>query len=322
MVDVSVALCTYNGAAFVGEQLDSILAQTRRPAEIVVSDDASGDTTVAVVRAALAGFSEASVLENAHPLGVVGNFQQAVTAAHGELIALSDQDDRWLPEKLERMSARFAADPSLLFLHTDARLIDDRGAPTGTTLFQSLEVSAADRDAVHAGEAFAVYLRRNLATGATVVFRRSLLEAALPFPAEWVHDEWLAIIAAALSGADLMEECLTDYRRHDANQIGVADPTLRGKVGRVLQPRGDRNRGLARRAEVLVQRLETLGDRIPAGTLELARRKLTFEATRAAMPALRVGRLAAVARLATRGDYERFASRGRADIVRDVLQPA
>lgn len=319
---VSVALCTYNGAAFLDAQLRSIRGQTLPPSEIVVSDDGSADTTVTVAETALAGFPEARVLRNEHPLGVVRNFQQAVTATHGDLIALSDQDDLWLPAKLERMIARFADDPGLLFLHTDARLIDGVGRPAGTTLFASLEVSRADRDAVHAGGAFPVYLRRNLATGATVVFRRSLLEAALPFPEEWVHDEWLAIIAAALSGADLLEEPLTEYRRHGSNQIGVADPTLRGKVARVLQARGDRNQGLARRADVLVERLQSLGERIPPATLALARRKRDFEAARAAMPAARVRRAPSVLGLVVRGDYPRFASRGSADIIRDLLQPA
>jgi len=319
---VSVALCTYNGAAFLDAQLRSIRAQTLTPTEIVLSDDGSDDTTVAVAGRALAGFPEARLLRNPHPLGVVRNFEQAVTATHGELIALSDQDDLWALEKLQRMAARFADDPRLLLLHTDARLIDGVGAPSGATLFGSLEVTRTDLDAVHAGDAFRVYLRRNLATGATVVFRRSLLEAALPFPEEWVHDEWLAIIAAALSGADVLEEQLTDYRRHGSNQIGVADPTLRGKVARVLQTRGDRNRGLARRAALLVERLEALGDRIPPATLDLARDKHAFEATRAAMPAMRLARLPAVARLALLRDYRRFASRGNADIARDLLQPA
>lgn len=319
---VSVALCTYNGAAFLDTQLRSIRAQTRPPAEIVVSDDGSADTTVAVAETALAGFPDARILRNEVALGVVRNFEQAVTATHGDLIALSDQDDVWMPDKLERMAARFADDPSLLFLHTDARLIDGVGRPAGTTLFESLEVSRADRDGIHAGDAFRIYLRRNLATGATVVFRRELLDMALPFPEEWVHDEWLAIIAAALSGVDLLEDPLTDYRRHGSNQIGVADPTLRGKAARVLQARGDRNRGLARRAQVLVTRLEALGERIPQDALELARRKREFETARAAMPAARVLRVPAVLRLAARGDYARFASRGTADIIRDLLQPA
>lgn len=319
---VSVALCTYNGAAFVDAQLRSIRAQTLPPAEIVVSDDGSTDTTVAVVESALAGGPEARVLRNESPLGVVANFQQAVSATHGELIALSDQDDLWLPQKLERMATRFADDPALLFLFTDARLIDGVGRPAGASLFESLEVARGDRDAIHAGEAFRVLLRRNLATGATVVFRRSLLEAALPFPAEWVHDEWLAILAAALNGVDLLDEPLTEYRRHGSNQIGVVDPTLQGKVARVLQPRGDRNRGLARRADVLVGRLEQLGDRVPAAVVEQAGRKLAFETARAGMPRARILRIPTIIRLALRGEYGRFASRGRADILRDLLQPA
>ena len=276
-----------------------------------------------MLRDALAGFPEARVLENAHPLGVVGNFQQAVTATRGDLIALSDQDDRWLPGRLERMAARFDADPSLLFLHTDARLIDDVGAATGT---HALRVAGGRRaptaKPVHAGEAFRVYLRRNLATGATVVFRRSLLEAALPFPEEWVHDEWLAIIAAAVGHVQVMREATIDYRQHGANEIGVAEPTLRHKLRRILEPRAGRYQVLADRFAVLASRLETLGDAVPDRYVTAARAKARFESRRAAMPANRLRRAAAVLRLARTGDYARYASRGRADILRDLVQPA
>jgi len=323
---VSVALCTFNGARFVREQLESILRQSPPPAQLVVSDDGSTDATLDIVRevagSALAEGVEVVVLTGERPLGVTGNFQRAVSTADGDLIALSDQDDIWHQGRLEHIAEVFATGDAPLLVHTDASLVDTAGASLGRTLFESLEITADELDAERAGRAFDAFIRRNLATGATVVFRRDLLEAALPFGAGWVHDEWLAAIAAATGRVEVLTEATIDYRQHDANQIGVAAPTLARKIGRVLEPRGDRNDVLAARFALLAERLEALGDRVPAEFVATARQKARFEAERAALPHNRLRRLGAVRRVAAGGRYERFASRGRADIIRDLLQPA
>ncbi|MGH1547841.1 glycosyltransferase family 2 protein [Leifsonia poae] len=325
---ISVALCTYNGARFIRRQLAGILAQTLPPAQLVVSDDASADDTVSIVeqelaahRASGAPTPELVLLRNETALGVTANFEQALRACTGELIALSDQDDEWEPDKLERMAAYFAQRPGLGFLHTDATLIDDDGLPAGGTLFGVLEVTDEERAAVHSGHAFDVFVRRNLATGATAMVTADLLRSALPFPAEWVHDEWLAVQAAARGRLELSERPLTRYRRHDENQIGAGDPTLRHKIGRVLGRRGDRNRMLAVRSRILSERLAGAAD-VSWENRTLAEEKALFEAERAALPISRPARVSRVIRLARGGRYGRFASRGRLDVLRDLLQPA
>jgi glycosyltransferase involved in cell wall biosynthesis len=325
-LQVSVALCTYNGARFVRAQIESILRQVPRPAQLIVSDDGSTDGTLAIVQE-LAGSSLADgvdvvVLTGDEPLGVTRNFQRAVSAADGALIALSDQDDVWHEGRLQRIVARFASDDALLLVHTDADLVDAAGVPLGRTLFESLEIAPEELGAELAGRAFDAFIRRNLATGATVVFRRRLLESTLPFADGWVHDEWLAVVAAAVGRVEVLPESTIDYRQHDANQIGVAAPTLARKVRRVLEPRGGRNAVLAARFAALADRLATLGDRVPPALLETAREKARFEAERAGLPANRLRRPAGVLRIAAGGRYSRYASRGRADIVRDLLQPA
>ncbi|MFF1571832.1 glycosyltransferase family 2 protein [Leifsonia sp. NPDC058292] len=322
---VSVALCTYEGARFVRQQVESILGQSPRPAQLIVSDDGSRDDTVAIVRevtTALPDAPETVVLVSETPLGVTKNFERAVSAASGDLIALSDQDDVWHEGRLASIAARFAADPALLLLHTDADLVDSAGEPLGRTLFESLEITAEEFAAEQSGRAFDAFVRRNLATGATVVFRRELLDAALPFPDGWVHDEWLAAVAAATGRVEVLREATIDYRQHDSNQIGVAKPSIASKVKRVLEPRGTRNQVLASRFATLADRLAGLGSAVPAEILAAARGKAEFEAERAALPAGRLRRAAGVRRLAASGRYERFASRGRADIIRDLLQPA
>ncbi|MET0830365.1 MAG: glycosyltransferase family 2 protein [Microbacterium sp.] len=321
-LSVAVAICTYNGAAYVEEQLRSILSQSRQPTEIVVSDDGSSDNTVALVTGLLENSGvRHRILENATALGVSRNFEQAVLATTGDIVVLSDQDDIWNPQRLERACAEFEARPDLTLLFSDARMVDAAGAPLGYALFDALEISGADRRAIHTGSGFPTLLRRNVATGATMAFRRSLLEVATPFPIEWVHDEWLAILAAAVGQVDLLEELLIDYRQHGANQIGAREPSLGHKIRRVLEPRGDRNRGLAVRSGILASKLATLGGAVKPADLKAARGKLRIERMRADLPANRIARVLPVLMEARSGDYARFTSQGSTEILRDLFQP-
>jgi glycosyltransferase involved in cell wall biosynthesis len=320
---VSVALCTHNGELYIEEQLRSILAQTVPPCEVVVSDDASTDRTLKIVDdvwRALPNAPRLIVLPNTTALGVTANFEQAVSVCTGDLIALSDQDDVWVPGRLEAVIAKFESQSGLNLVFSDARLVTETGEPLGFSLFEALEISAADLTAMRSGDAFATLLRRNLVTGATVVFRRTLLKDAAPFPPTWVHDEWLAIIAAATGEVDWTPQELVDYRQHGANQIGVTAPTLRYKVGRVLEPRGERNRLLALRTSALLERLTALGVRQPL--VELTRGKSAHETFRASLPGNRILRILPVLTEALTGNYRRFSSRGRADVIRDLVQPA
>lgn len=316
---VGVALCTFNGEPYVAEQLRSIVAQSSPPALIVVGDDGSTDRTIEVVRATAGDAVRLSVLPEGARLGVTRNFERTIVAVDAPLIALSDQDDVWHPGRIARLAPLFD-DGSLLLVHTDARLVGPDGAPLGRSLFDDLEVSPDELALERSGRAFEAFLRRNLATGATMVFRRSLLESALPFPEGWVHDEWLAVIAAALDGVAVVADQTIDYRQHGANQIGVTAPTLSYKIGRVFERRGERNRILARRFAILADRLDTLP--VAESVRRAARAKAEFEARRAAMPSGRLRRAFPVLRLAATKAYGRYASRGVADIGRDLLQPA
>ncbi|MDH6181717.1 glycosyltransferase involved in cell wall biosynthesis [Microbacteriaceae bacterium SG_E_30_P1] len=318
---VSVALATYNGGRFVDEQVRSILEQDPPPAEIVVADDGSTDDTVAIVRRVAAEHPgvRLKVLESVGAsLGVAGNFARAIAAASGDLVALSDQDDRWHEGRLAALIGRFVSDETLTLVHHDAVLVDGAGAPLGQRLLDWLRASASERSSLVAGNALPVYLRRNLATGATVVFRRELAERALPVGAGWIHDEWLAMIAAAFGGARLDERALIDYRQHGGNQIGVAKPTPAHLVRRMLEPRGDRYEWLAARTEALLEKLQALD--APADALTLVRAKLEFEQSRARYPRRRLARLGPV--LAQRKSYRELSSQGGLDILRDLLHGA
>lgn len=99
--NISVIMCTYNGAKFIREQLDSILNQTQPARELIVQDDCSTDDTFTIVSEYASRYPQIKALRNERQLGINENFFSAIRKAHGNYIAISDQDDIWCPDKLE-----------------------------------------------------------------------------------------------------------------------------------------------------------------------------------------------------------------------------
>jgi hypothetical protein len=148
-------------------------------------------------------------------------------------------------------------------------LIGETGAHTGATLFRKLRVSASDWAAYDAGGALGVLLRRNIVTGATVAVRRKLLDLALPVPDGYWHDEWLALLAAAVGGIGRIDEALIDYRIHRGNEAGLRGATPAVRVLAAGSPRGGFHADRARKLDVLLQRLRAPGSRVPVTGLRL-----------------------------------------------------
>lgn len=321
---ISVALCTYNGASFIAEQIASILDQDRPVDELVIADDGSTDDTVARALAVIAAHGRpprVHLLESPAPLGVTANFARALQACSGELLVLSDQDDVWHPARVSRMASMFDARPGLLLAHGDARIVDGDGRASGESLFQTIGVTDAERRDVHEGRAFDVLLRRNIVTGATTMLRRELVVAAAPFPASWVHDEWLAVIAAVTGEVDLLETALVDYRIHGGNQIGATSLTASGRLQRLRAPRFERNARLLARAEALAERLPELSPPPGPAAVGKAQQKLAHERVRSALPTRRLARIRPILREWRTGRYG-TAGLGAQDVLRDLVQPA
>jgi hypothetical protein len=324
---ISVALCTRNGSEYVAQQVRSILNQSPAPSELIVGDDDSSDDTLAVIERvyaeALVGEPHLqtvlTIIRRQPALGVTANFAATLAACTGDLIALSDQDDHWMPGKLAALTAAFAADAKLLLAHTDARLVDGDGASMGLTLLDALEVTAGERAKLVAGEALPVLLRRNLVTGATVMLRRSLLESASPIPHQWVHDEWLAAIAASVGRVRLLPAALIDYRQHGANQIGARRPSLVDKLARLREPQAARAARLGERTALLANRARALG--VPVIVQHQLDAKAVHESRRARLPRIRIARVPMVLLGALTGQYARY-SRGAMDVLRDLVTPA
>ncbi|MFZ0743911.1 MAG: glycosyltransferase family 2 protein [Terracidiphilus sp.] len=222
----SVVMCTYNGGRFLEEQLAGIAQQTRRPAELIVCDDASSDNSVAILKdfAARAPFP-VRIVQNRKRLGSTGNFDQAIRRANEELIALCDQDDWWAPNKLERLSTVLIEDPSLGGVFSNATLIDEDSHPIGISLFEKHRFSDAKRQGFLSDPA-SILLRHNVVTGSTLMFRASILRHFVLIPQSWVHDGWLTWMIALHSRLGLIPEPLMSYRIHSGQQIGIGSSRL------------------------------------------------------------------------------------------------
>lgn len=226
---ISVAMCTYNGAKYVAEQLNSILNQTYPVDEIVVGDDGSTDDTIEIVKNILKSSKiEYLIIQNKMNLGYRKNFENVIANTNGDIIFLSDQDDVWVKEKVEILVNDLERDKNHLLVFSDAYLVDSKLNRKPESLWESVCYTKNKENFTSWTELFCsgYYI-----TGATVAFRKELFEKAYPFSDIWHHDGWLAIFAAMYGNVYEEKEKLILYRQHENNQIGaVTGTSLKEKI--------------------------------------------------------------------------------------------
>lgn len=317
---VSVALCTYNGARFLPEQLASLAAQERLPDELVAFDDASQDATLQVLRR----FAETApfpVRIHAQPrrLGSTKNFQDAIAAARGDLIFLCDQDDVWHPQKVARMAAVLESEPDAGGVFCDARLVDAAGRPLGRNVWGSGRLGPRRLRRMEAGRETEVLLRRTAVTGACFAFRASLRDRLLPIPESWVHDAWVALLVASTMRLRPLADALVDYRQHPGAQIGALRRP-RGTLPERLRRLPDSFRADAERYRRAAERVEDMAG-LRAGARELVLERARNAQARAALPRRRLARVRPVLAELASGRYRRH-GRGWVSAAFDLVRPA
>jgi glycosyltransferase involved in cell wall biosynthesis len=319
----SVAMCTYGGARFAGAQLASIAAQTRPPDELVVCDDRSPDETARLVEefAAAAPFP-VRLHVNERNLGSTKNFERALSLCEGDLIALCDQDDVWLPGKLARLEEEFARAPEAGLVFSDAEVADEAARPTGRTLWESVGVRPAERERLRAGKGLGDLLKGSTVTGATAALRARLRRLVLPIPEDLpvIHDAWIALLVACVARVVPVEEPLLLYRRHACQQVGPLVRAAAGGVAREALGRlnpYDETLAVARAARERL--LERRGEGFAAGVAltELSARIAHMEARRG-LPRARPLRAWPVLRELMTLRYRRY-SNGVASAAKDLL---
>ena len=206
-MSISVALAAYNGEKYIAEQIESVLSQLGEDDDIIVSDDnPAGKTKEAVL-----SFSDPRIkYVEGKGLGVVKNFENALSLCKGDYIYLCDQDDVWMPDKVKKVQAGFENGADLV-LH-NALITDESLNSAGKTSF----------DLYNPNTSFFGNLAKNTFVGCCMAFRREVLGFALPFPDKLpMHDWWIALLSIrSKHKISLIEEPLIKWRRHEGNVTG------------------------------------------------------------------------------------------------------
>ncbi len=271
---IAIAMATYEpDPELFRRQIDSITAQTRDDWVCLISDDVSMPSTHERMREVVEGDERFVLVRSDRRRGFYGNFERALELIPREVehVALADQDDRWYPEKLETLAASIG-DANLVY--SDQRIVDAEG----NVVAQSYWGERANNY-----EDLVSLLITNTVTGAASLFRRDLLDLALPFaqpPGEQYHDHWLGLVALASGRIAYIDRPLYDYVQHGAAALGHAAATagpatgigqrlrrlLRGSAGEAALGSRAAYFYALRRLELLAQvLLLRCGDRMDAG---------------------------------------------------------
>lgn len=201
---ISVCMAIYNGETHLHAQIESILKQLNQDDELIICDDHSTDQSIEIIEK----FKEDNrivLLVNNKRLGIIKNFECAMSKARGKYIFLSDQDDVWLDGKVNKCVE--ALNSNLLVL-TDCIVVDENLSPILNSFFKFNQSK----------NGFINNLIKNSYMGCCMAFKRELLDTALPIPKNIpMHDVWLGLLAELKGNICFLDEPLILYRRHDNN---------------------------------------------------------------------------------------------------------
>ena len=227
---IDILLATYNGEEFLEEQLESIVAQTHRDWRLIARDDGSADRTPEILQAFRRRYPDkVVVLEDGDGnLGLVQNFSRLMARSDAPYAAFCDQDDVWIPEKLELSLAKMrelerehgAEVPLLVF--TDLEVVDESLNVIDLSFwhYQHLNPDFAG--------VFGRLLTQNVVTGCASLMNGPLIKLACPIPPRAsVHDWWAGLIACALGAIGFVRESTVRYRQHQKNVLGARNLSLK-----------------------------------------------------------------------------------------------
>jgi glycosyltransferase involved in cell wall biosynthesis len=201
---ISVCIPTYNGGQFIKEQLDSILNQTRAVDEIIISDDSSTDQTVEIILS----FADPRIklFEKQQFSSPIFNLEFALKQASGDYIFLADQDDVWMPDKVEILVNELATSKLVI---SDGVVINQQGKEIASSIFEIF----------NSRQGFCKNLLKNAYMGCCMAFHKDLLPIVLPFPKKIaMHDLWIGLNAELFTKPVFCPAKLVKYRRHESNK--------------------------------------------------------------------------------------------------------
>lgn len=217
-VDVLIATC--NGEKYVKEQIESILNQTYKNIKVIVSDDRSDDSTPEILKELAEKDSRITLNLQQERLGVVGNFEFLLKQVQSKYYMLSDQDDFWLPEKIEKSVQKLEEDGSD-FVFGDLEVVDR----DLNTIYPSFgDFMLLNRKIKKYIGTYKLNYLYNCVTGCTVLGKKEFIDKILPIPKiskYLIHDHWMGLMMSIYGKNSYIEEKYIKYRQHGNNQVGT-----------------------------------------------------------------------------------------------------
>lgn len=213
---ISVCLASFNGEKYIKEQINSILIQLGGKDELIISDDGSIDNTVQIISEIKD--KRIKLLKNKGIHGYTHNFENALKHASGDFIFFSDQDDVWLPNKVETMLPLLKND---CFVISDAYITD-----------KDLNVKSTLSSWRKYKKGYIQNLRKSIYAGCTCAFTKAIKEYALPFPTtkHIQHDTWIGLLCELKFNVVYIDMPLIYYRRHTSNTSGAGSKSEKSLV--------------------------------------------------------------------------------------------
>ncbi len=227
---ISVILATYNGEKYIKEQLESIIKQSINPDEIVIVDDCSKDLTKNIIKQ-ISVETKIPIYfhENEKNQGSNKTFERALQLSKGEIIFFADQDDYWLPNKIEVFINAFNQNKKAMLVFSNGLLVNESLESLETTNWEKYKIDNNVLNRLKKEKAFITLSDKNYITGASMAIKRAVMGIALPFPEALWHDHWLAIVSSLTGNIVSISDNLFYYRQHNEQQVGIKSKVKRNR---------------------------------------------------------------------------------------------
>jgi len=222
---ISICMATYNGARYIEQQIESILAQSSQDWQLIIRDDGSDDNTVSIIENYAAKYQGKIKLikDDDSQLGATLNFGHLLENTDTEYIMFSDQDDVWLPNKIEltlnvmKATEQIYQDKPVL-IHTDLKVVDSDLNIIADSMWSYQKLSP------EIGDDLSKIMAQNVVTGCTMMINRKASDVSTPIPAEAImYDWWIAMNVARYGKIVYLSAPSILYRQHSDNRIGAKE---------------------------------------------------------------------------------------------------
>lgn len=239
---VDILLATYQGDKFLDELLKSIFTQRHQSFHLWIRDDGSTDKTLEILSNWSKIFpNNITIIPRLKSLGAKGSFSELMQHSRAPYVMFADQDDIWLPFKIEalldlmhRMERQYDSHIPLL-VHSDLRVVDQNLKEISPSFWKYSGINPYKSNLNH-------LLPQNIVTGCSLMINRSLAQLALPIPNEAImHDWWIALIATSFGHIDFLPQATILYRQHAQNNIGAKQYDLMNFFKNALNKQSSQN---------------------------------------------------------------------------------